>query len=145
MAAAWGELLAGDTPRSAPSIDGHNRELYEALEQLRLKERNLERQLRKVQQLKGKLAVLSLVASNTDHAVVITDRNGLIEWVNDGFSRITGYEPFEVVGKKPGDVLQGPLTDPGPSSGFGRRSQRRKLHRGDSELPQGRPSPTGWR
>ncbi|HEY5314149.1 MAG TPA: histidine kinase dimerization/phospho-acceptor domain-containing protein, partial [Pirellulales bacterium] len=110
-AGQWGELLAREAPRPEMPNYGYNRELYEALEQLRLKERDLERQLRKVQQLKDKLAVLSLVASNTDHAVVITDRDGLIEWVNDGFSRITGYEEFEVVGNKPGHVLQGPLTD----------------------------------
>jgi PAS domain S-box-containing protein len=111
-AAQWGDLLTREAPRPAVPNYGHNRELYEALEQLRLKERDLERQFRKVQQLKDKLAVLSLVASNTDHAVVITDRDGLIEWVNDGFTRITGYEEFEVVGKKPGHALQGPLTDP---------------------------------
>ncbi len=54
---------------------------------------------------------LSLVADNTDNSVIITDRNGLIEYVNEGFSKITGYEVSEVIGKKPGDILQGPLTD----------------------------------
>jgi PAS domain S-box-containing protein len=86
--------------------------LYDALAALRQQERDLKRQLRRVQQLNEKLDVLSLVASNTDHSVVITDRNGLIEWVNDGFSRITGYEPLDVVGKKPGELLQGAQTDP---------------------------------
>lgn len=55
---------------------------------------------------------LSLVAMRTDNAVIITDANGDIEWVNDGFRRITGYEYEEVVGKRPGDFLQGPETDP---------------------------------
>jgi PAS domain S-box-containing protein len=32
--------------------------------------------------------------------------------VNAGFTRITGYEPDEVVGKTPGSFLQGPATDP---------------------------------
>ena len=54
---------------------------------------------------------LSLVTDNTDNSVIITDRNGLIEYVNEGFTKITGYEANEVVGKKPGDILQGPLTD----------------------------------
>lgn len=54
---------------------------------------------------------LSLVADNTDNSVIITDANGLIEYVNDGFVKITGYTPDEVIGKKPGKLLQGPLTD----------------------------------
>src|SRR5947199_10045023 len=29
---------------------------------------------------------------------VITDRNGVIEWVNAGFTRITGYSREEVIG-----------------------------------------------
>ncbi len=55
---------------------------------------------------------LSLVADNTDNSVVITDPNGLIEYVNPGFVKLTGYTLEEVAGKKPGDVLQGPKTDP---------------------------------
>ncbi|QOV88889.1 putative bifunctional diguanylate cyclase/phosphodiesterase [Humisphaera borealis] len=55
---------------------------------------------------------LALVASRTDNAVVITDTAGRIEWVNDGFTRMTGYQLDEVLGRKPGEVLQGPETDP---------------------------------
>ena len=113
QAAAWAEMLRNESPTVISTLPAQqNRELYDALAALRQHERNLQRQLRRVQQLNEKLDVLSLVASNTDHSVVITDRNGLIEWVNDGFSRITGYEPLEVVGKKPGQLLQGPQTDP---------------------------------
>jgi PAS domain S-box-containing protein len=57
------------------------------------------------------LAKLSLVASRTDNAVVITDASGLVEWVNDGFTRISGYTLDEVIGRNPGSLLQGPLTD----------------------------------
>ena len=55
---------------------------------------------------------LALVASRTDNAVVITDAQGRVEWVNDGFTRVTGYAFEEIKGKRPGDVLQGPNTDP---------------------------------
>lgn len=54
---------------------------------------------------------LSLVANNTDNSVIITDSAGLIEYVNEGFTKMTGYEANEVLGKKPGAVLQGPHTD----------------------------------
>src|SRR5690606_23942961 len=50
--------------------------------------------------------------SRTDNSVVITDAEGRIDWVNDGFTRISGYTLAEVHGKKPGDVLQGPETNP---------------------------------
>lgn len=45
-------------------------------------------------------------------AVIVTDANKKIQWVNDDFLRITGYSFQEVVGKKPGDLLQGPLSEP---------------------------------
>ena len=54
---------------------------------------------------------LALVADRTDNAVIITDVEGRIEWVNDGFRRVTGYETDEVIGYRPGDLLQGPETD----------------------------------
>ncbi len=56
---------------------------------------------------------LAMVASRTSNAVVITNAQACIEWVNDGFTRITGYEFSEVVGRTPGSFLQGPLTDEG--------------------------------
>ncbi len=55
---------------------------------------------------------LALVASRTDNAVMITDPRGHIEWVNHGFTRVTGYRLNEVAGRKPGTFLQGPDTDP---------------------------------
>jgi PAS domain S-box-containing protein len=55
---------------------------------------------------------LALVAARTDNAVVVTDAKGYIEWVNEGFVRITGYTLEEVLGRKPGEMLQGPRTDP---------------------------------
>lgn len=56
--------------------------------------------------------LLSLVANETDNSVVITDKNGLTEYVNKGFTKLTGYTMEDIQGKKPGDLLQGPDTDP---------------------------------
>lgn len=55
---------------------------------------------------------LALVAESTDNAVIITDVQGKIEWVNKGFERISEYTLDEVIGKIPGHLLQGPGTDP---------------------------------
>ena len=54
---------------------------------------------------------LALIAKETSNAVIITDKEKNIEWVNEGFTRITGYKPEEVTGKKPGKILQGEKTD----------------------------------
>ncbi len=56
--------------------------------------------------------LLSLVANETDNSVVITDRDGLTEYVNRGFTKLTGFSMDDIRGKKPGDLLQGPETDP---------------------------------
>ncbi len=53
------------------------------------------------------IAMLSLVAAETDNLVVITDAQERIEYVNDGFTRLTGYSVEECLGKKPGQLLQG--------------------------------------
>ncbi len=44
--------------------------------------------------------------------VIVTDAKGVIEWVNPAFEHGTGYSLAEVVGRRPGDILQGPGTDP---------------------------------
>jgi PAS domain S-box-containing protein len=54
---------------------------------------------------------LAMVAERTDNAVILADKEGLIEWVNIAFERITGWTLEEVRGKKPGSFLQGPRTD----------------------------------
>ena len=56
--------------------------------------------------------MLSLVANETDNAVIISDAEGLIEYVNTGFEKLTGWKLDEVKGKKPGSFLQGKETDP---------------------------------
>jgi len=69
------------------------------------------RQVRALKDSEEQARKLSMVASRTDNAVVITDSDGRIDWVNDGFTRITGYTLDEVAGHRPGSVLQGPDTD----------------------------------
>lgn len=54
---------------------------------------------------------LSILAEQTINGVVITDLDGRIQWVNEGYSRITGYKLDELKGKKPGQILQGEGTD----------------------------------
>jgi PAS domain S-box-containing protein len=55
---------------------------------------------------------LAMVAARTDNAVILTDTNRRIQWVNEGFTRMTGYTLEEVKGQVPGQFLQCPETDP---------------------------------
>jgi len=42
---------------------------------------------------------LSLIVKQSDYAVIITDRDSRITWVNDAFTALTGYEESESIGQ----------------------------------------------
>lgn len=68
-------------------------------------EKNRE-QMKLIQSSEIELRKLSLIATNTNNAVIITDNYGLIEWVNSSFEENTGYQLEEVIGLKPKNFLQ---------------------------------------
>jgi len=59
------------------------------------------------------ISLLARVALAATSAIVITDTKGVTVWVNDGFTRLTGYALDEAVGRSPGQLLQGAETDRG--------------------------------
>ena len=111
-AADWAAVLANKSPRSA--LVNSQRRILELDTELSVARRHgadLQRELEDLKSLNDTLSLLALVASKTDNAVVILDQRGCVEWVNDGFVRITAYELREVVGKPSGEFLYGPKTD----------------------------------
>jgi PAS domain S-box-containing protein len=54
---------------------------------------------------------LALVAHNTTNSVLIADKDQQIIWVNEGFTRITGYTIDDVKGKRIGFSLEGDKAD----------------------------------
>jgi PAS domain S-box-containing protein len=48
---------------------------------------------------------LALVASSTDNAVILTDSDMRLEWVNDAFTRVTGWTFEEIGGRRLWDFL----------------------------------------
>ncbi|GAB4477825.1 MAG: hypothetical protein OHK0044_24410 [Burkholderiaceae bacterium] len=54
---------------------------------------------------------LAMVASRTEHIVIILDTVGRIEWVNEAFVRASGYTLAEVRGKVTHKLMEGPDTD----------------------------------
>jgi len=59
---------------------------------------------------KVRLQNMALEAAAT--AIVITDRDGLIEWVNPAFSTLTGYSAGEALGRNPRDLVKSGRQDP---------------------------------
>ncbi|WP_045976036.1 hybrid sensor histidine kinase/response regulator [Vibrio neptunius] len=72
-------------------------QLYEQSESLKIRE--------------AESARLARVVKHMRDAVVFTDLDSKVTWVNGAFERLTGYCLSEMIGKKPGDVLQGDETD----------------------------------
>ena len=60
---------------------------------------------------KQEFQLLSMVANETDNAVIISSSERKIQYVNKGFSRMTGYQLEEMLGHSACDVLVGPNTD----------------------------------
>jgi len=56
-------------------------------------------------------AILERWAAYTDLSVVIADAGGFIVWVNPAFTRMCGYNSDELLGRRPGHILRGPLTE----------------------------------
>ena len=60
--------------------------------------KRMEKELRAAETERRKL---SRAVEHSSSAIVVTDKDGIIEYVNPAFSRITGYAAAEVVGKNP--------------------------------------------
>ncbi len=57
--------------------------------------------LSEIKERQKEIEQLSLVAKNTSNAVIITDLEKKILWVNESAERITGYKNSELIGKTP--------------------------------------------
>ena len=60
----------------------------------------------------AELDTMARVVQTTSNAVLITDAALKITWVNDGFTRVSGYTLEEARGRTPGDLLGSGKTEP---------------------------------
>ncbi len=58
------------------------------------------------------LGVVDTVPAPEPEGLVATGPDGLVLWVNPAFTAMCGYSLEELKGRKPGQLLQGPDTDP---------------------------------
>jgi PAS domain S-box-containing protein len=77
------------------------------------------RQAAAMEASRAALKRLATIAEETQAAVVVTDGRGVAEWVNPAFTRNTGFTLADIVGRKPGEILQGPDTDPETAARIG--------------------------
>ena len=73
--------------------------------------RSVQRQHARLAGQAAHLQRLSLVARHTQNLVVIADAARRITWVNESFTRISGFTLAEAVGRKPAELLQTQATD----------------------------------
>lgn len=72
----------------------------------------LRRSREMLRESEAKARRLAQVAEKASDLVIIYDRNGDIVWVNSAFVKTTGFLPNEVIGRKPGEFLNGEKSDP---------------------------------
>ncbi|AZV77333.1 response regulator [Parasedimentitalea marina] len=71
----------------------------------------LEQAHAELQEQQAELHRLSLVAKHASDSIILTDAETRILWVNDAFTKITGFSPEEAIGSTPGDLLNGIKSD----------------------------------
>jgi diguanylate cyclase (GGDEF)-like protein/PAS domain S-box-containing protein len=99
----WGVLLLlGFVVALLVTVFRHRRISRELARQVEM----LEETERSLLDSKAVYAKLSKAVDQSPASIVITDRDGSIEYTNPAFSRLTGYEPEEVAGQNP-RVLKG--------------------------------------
>ena len=100
VASDWATALATRNRTNALSLS--QRRITELAENLKSAQQHgvdLQSELDNVRSLNQTLELLALVASKTDNSVIILDAAHCVEWVNDSFVRMTGFETDEVRGK----------------------------------------------
>jgi PAS domain S-box-containing protein len=75
------------------------------------------------------LEKLSLIAQKTINAVIVTNPNREIVWVNKAFTKLTEFTFEEVANKKVDDILHGPETDPSILSYIHRQIEKNRPFR----------------
>ena len=63
-------------------------------------------------QTEAELQKLSLIAKETTNAVVISDQDRKVVWINRACEELSGYSFQEAIGESLGAIFDGPLTDP---------------------------------
>ena len=93
-----------------------------------------------LEKINEELRKLSLVASKSDNAIIISNASGCIEWVNDGFVRTLGFSFDEAIGKPTELLLMHDASSCGEIDLLKQRMQMGQSHSGEiqCETQQGK-------
>ncbi|MCK4664269.1 MAG: SpoIIE family protein phosphatase [Bacteroidales bacterium] len=75
-------------------------------QKVKLRTAEIEQKKEEILAQSEQLEKLSIVASETDNAVLILDAEGKIEWINEGYTRMTGYSVDEILAMKSPGFLE---------------------------------------
>ncbi|MBY6059227.1 PAS domain S-box protein [Leisingera daeponensis] len=90
-----------------------NQTLSERNSELNQGKQALEQAHAELQKQQAELHRLSLVAKHASDSIILTDADRRILWVNDAFTRATGFRAADAIGQTPSELLDGPGTDAG--------------------------------
>ena len=71
----------------------------------------ISRDIRERQLAESKLKMQSSAFEAFTLAIIITDINGIIQWANSSFSKLSGYPLSEIIGKNPNQIVKSGLQD----------------------------------
>ena len=77
-----------------------NKILIEQNEQIRNKNLEIKQKSKNLTKANTELEKLSIATSQTDNAILISNSNGEIEWINEGYTRFYGYTFEELLNEK---------------------------------------------
>lgn len=107
-----GSLIKFATYRTTRRNQILEEKVEERTKELKLKNVELEQQKEEIQTqteeleiINNELEKLSIVASETDNAVIITDKKGDFAWVNDAFVRMFGYTLEELISEVSPNII----------------------------------------
>lgn len=58
-----------------------------------------------------RIRLMSTAVSSAANGIIVTDRNGMIEWINPAVTQITGYSSEELINQTPSILKSGKLTN----------------------------------
>lgn len=82
------------------NLENKNTEINKQKEELATQQKLLDNTIAMLEKTNKELEKLSIVARETDNAIIIAGALGEIEWVNTGFERLYGYTYQEFITKK---------------------------------------------
>ncbi len=93
-------------------VQRRHRNVRRALRSQALQRQALEDAYMRLFDQKQEARRLAMIAEHANDGVMLIDGDGRIHWVNDGFTRMTGFSFDELVGQIAGEILNSSETDP---------------------------------